>query len=268
MKNSFTSTDACRKIKEFVKTIDLSIQNETQTTNKSVSDILKLIKNKASEIHLSSSPQRYGNRTFRHLITFIETFSLGTAQKYLNVSFGNPSRIDYGTGHELSFLCFIFCMREMGKIKNNEVFPALCEYFDVIRFIISKFNLEPAGSHGPWGLDDYQILPFLFGSSEIVRDREKFSQYDDKKLFEELLNGSLGDNYEYGRTLKFVESQKCKFNDSSFEKHSPFIWELQKQPWNHINNGLFKLFVDDVLEKPVVTQHFIYTEYLNDSVNN
>lgn len=41
-------------------------------------------------------------------------------------------------------------------------------YLDVVRNLQSRYRMEPAGSHGVWGLDDFQFLSYLWGSSQLI----------------------------------------------------------------------------------------------------
>lgn len=90
---------------------------------------------------------------------------------YLSESFGNAVRIDYGTGHELSFVFFLCGLFKAGILQERDnVACALSlfnEYLLFVRRLQKTYRMEPAGSQGVWSLDDYQFIPFIWGSAQL-----------------------------------------------------------------------------------------------------
>ena len=130
-------------------------------------------------------PMRFGNKAFRQWLDLVQSSIQADCSKfsaqsgfekaipeisvYLLESFGSHERLDYGTGHELSFVVFLFCLFKLGVLLEADLEATInCvfqKYMLLMRLIQSQYVLEPAGSHGVWGLDDYQMLAFLFGAS-------------------------------------------------------------------------------------------------------
>lgn len=123
---------------------------------------------------------------------------------YLEDSFGNSQRVDYGTGHETTFFVFLCCLYKALVLKKEDipavillVFPA---YLKVVRHLQTVYWLEPAGSHGVWCLDDYQLLPFLFGSAQLIGNAEiPPSAVNNNEIIEK-----YSSEYMYLEAIKFI----------------------------------------------------------------
>ncbi|WFD32670.1 Serine/threonine-protein phosphatase 2A activator 1 [Malassezia sp. CBS 17886] len=150
------------------------------------------------EIAPDAQPQRFGNLAFRtwgaRLRARVDELHAALLPRalhpyavelraYLCEAFGSSQRLDYGTGHELNFAAWLGYLYRLGVFGAAgvaearlalEVFPA---YLRVAWRLQDTYALEPAGSHGVWGLDDYQFLPYIFGAAQL-QDTHALSPLD------------------------------------------------------------------------------------------
>lgn len=124
--------------------------------------------------------------------------------------------------------------------------------------------MEPAGTHGVWGLDDHSFAPYIFGSAQLTRpinDNEPMP-----------LEGSVRGAPKPGDITKAVtvedERQTNMYfsaigfiNDikkGPFWEHSPMLFDISgvKDGWGKINKGMIKMYNAEVLSKFPVVQHF------------
>ena len=152
-----------------------------------LAEYLELLAQWVDEIPPIKQPMRFGNKAFRdwharlvretpsYLLALLEPYGLSGAERelspYLYGAFGNETRIDYGTGHEANFVIFLFCLCKLGLIPSAQLRSMMIivfrSYIRTMRKLQELYVLEPAGSHGVWGLDDYHCLLFLFGACQL-----------------------------------------------------------------------------------------------------
>ncbi|KAK2761612.1 Serine/threonine-protein phosphatase 2A activator 1 [Arachnomyces sp. PD_36] len=242
-------------------------------------------------------PRRFGNISFRrwnetveerasslldeclppHVLEFktaseSEVSSKEELKAYFIGGLGSAQRLDYGTGHELSFLAFLACIWKLngfpkaspGVEERAIVLGVIEPYLALIRRLIKTYTLEPAGSHGVWGLDDHSFIPYIFGSAQYS---PAISPSDQTPI-----EGSLPNTPDPSEVVKanVVERERQTnmyfsaigfirdVKSGPFWEHSPMLYDISgiRAGWGKINKGMIKMYNAEVLSKFPVVQHF------------
>ena len=183
---------------------------------------------------------------------------------YFFECFGNSKRIDYGTGHELNFILILLILTDLKFFEENNkellrhlVQDIFYDYISICKKLQTVYNLEPAGSKGVYGLDDYFFIWFIFGSAELVDNNSGLNPKDIKNNIEEL--NKLSKTYAFFDAVYY----KLKSSEGSLEQHSPVLFQISNVPlWSKITNGLIKMWEDELLKKFVVCQHIYFGSVL------
>lgn len=197
---------------------------------------------------------------------------------YLLGSFGSAQRLDYGSGHELSFIAFLAGLWKLGvfvgsTLEVEEMSRAVAlgvvqPYLVFVRRLITTYTLEPAGSHGVWGLDDHSFVPYIFGSAQLGKP----IAMDEKPPPPTPTEGSRedappqADVTDAGKSRRWAESNMYfsaitfihDVKKGPFWEHSPMLYDISgvRAGWSKINKGMLKMYVAEVLGKFPVVQHF------------
>ncbi len=142
--------------------------------------------------------------------------------------------------------------------------PSIDSYLRLIRKLITTYTLEPAGSHGVWGLDDHSFAPYIFGSAQLTRPINETDPMPTEGSVRgaprpaDVTKAVIVDDYRqtnmYFSAIGFINDLKT----GPFWEHSPMLFDISgiRDGWGKINKGMIKMYNAEVLSKFPVVQHF------------
>lgn len=297
--NGFLASESFSKIETFLLELNESVKGKERIPIDTDTEALagqshliiwlsKLFK-RADELIDEFPPQnrnadvnRFGNVAFREWLFKlqdeiipdsipVEFSNKSELEGYLINSFGSSQRIDYGTGHELHFLIFLMGLNACKEDYSNLVLKVFSDYIKLMRKLQKTYWLEPAGSHGVWGLDDYHFLPFLFGSAQLcghenirpraVHSAEMVYYLAPKYIyFDSILN-----ILEIKTSTTAPASDDPVLSDApgtnALRWMSPVLDDISiVKTWEKVNSGLIKMWKVEVMSKLPIMQHLLFGE--------
>lgn len=278
---AWEKSEAYQDLLGFILTLNEAVKDKKISDSYHVSpviqkliDMLDEMEKWISDIPPIDQPQRFGNKAFRDwyarltersadlLKNILEQRFHAAAEElsvYVTESFGNSTRIDYGTGHELAFVAFLCCLCKIGALIEDDC-TAIClkvfdRYLKLARKLQMTYRMEPAGSHGVWSLDDYQFLPFLWGSAQLLNHKRILP----KSFVKPDIYEHFAKDYLFLAGIKFINEVKT----GPFAEHSNQLWNVSGVPnWGKVNTGLIKMYRAEVLSKFPIIQHFLFGSLL------
>jgi len=293
-----------RKFKFFIEELAKSVLGKSNVDGHefppgfgiaAVLELLGKIETIVDETELVETPGRFGNKAFRDFYEKFEAMAVDSCKAivstkykdiseevllaagteisaYLLDSFGNSTRIDYGSGHEMAFIAFLYCLFHMNVLdfmpeSNDRLHAVLLvfrTYLNLCRKIQTKFRLEPAGSQGVHGLDDYQFCCYIFGAAQLVGNNVKrpsgqIIQLAPDDFPREAIVSEFHDRYLFLEAVHFILQSK----QGPFSEHSNKLWNISGvQLWEKVHTGLIKMYHAEVLVKFPIVQHFYFGSIL------
>ncbi|GAA5838672.1 hypothetical protein JCM5353_006473 [Sporobolomyces roseus] len=222
---------------------------------------------------VDNGKSRFGNPAFRDFydkvasratdlhkkITGLEAEYIAELSVYFCECWGNRTRVDYGSGMELNFICWLLCLKKLDIIKSQDyqaiVIKVFWKYMKIARLLQTEYWLEPAGSHGAQGLDDYHFAVFIFGSAQLRTHKYlRPKAIHDADILEE-----FSKDYMYLSYVRYINSIKT----ASLRWHSPMLDDISGvKSWDKVNSGMLKMYQAEVLAKLPVAQHFLFGQLL------
>ncbi|KAI1280569.1 Serine/threonine-protein phosphatase 2A activator [Halotydeus destructor] len=265
-----------KQLNEFAKGVHDGFYDRKTIENAALQECVSLLDRLSDAVDkiepIDDSNQRFGNKSFRtwfdqmklELDVYFQSYSDEVAKElepYLEQSFGNQQRIDYGTGHEMNFVIFLMGLSQLvlsvnGSVPHDQL-RTLCHqmltlfaavYMPLVRKIQLRYNLEPAGSHGVFSLDDFQFLPFLFGSAQLIRH----PSLEPRNFYEPNISEANAEKFMFHGAVNYIHKVKT----GPFAEHSNQLWNISAvEEWSKINKGLTRMYCDEVLSKFPIVQH-------------